>query len=104
MSKYVILITTTNNKEEAEKIAKESIENKLAACAQIYTINSLYWWNKQIEKSIEYRIEFKTTKDKSSKLKKLIKSLHSYQVPEIIKIPIFGGEKSYLKWIKDSLK
>lgn len=104
MSKYVILITTTDKKEEAEKLTKECLEQKLAACAQIFEIKSQYWWNEKIETAIEYRIEFKTTKTKSRKLKKFIKSIHSYQTPEIIKISVVGGDKNYLKWLKNSLK
>lgn len=104
MSKYVILITTTDKKEEAEKIANECLEKKLAACAQMFEINSQYWWNGKIEHSKEYRIEFKTTKNKSRELKKFIKSIHSYQTPEILNIPVVGGDKNYLKWLKNSLK
>ncbi|MCX7820482.1 MAG: divalent-cation tolerance protein CutA [Brevinematales bacterium] len=104
MSKYVILVSTTNKKEEAEKIVNECLKNKLAACAQIFEIKSNYWWQGEIENSVEYRFEFKTTKKKSKELIKFIKSIHSYQVPEVITIPIINGEKNYLNWIENSLK
>ena len=99
MNKTVVVITTTNTEKEALYIVNAILNERLAACAQIFEIKSFYWWNGKVENSSEYRIEFKTLSKFAKKIFERIKNLHSYDVPEIVVIPVLKIEKNYLKWI-----
>lgn len=96
---YIIVITTTSNKAEAEKIASALLELKICACIQIFPIVSMYHWKGKIEKSAEFQLLIKTTKRCYEKIEKEIKNLHSYETPEIIYTDIKGGSFEYLNWI-----
>jgi periplasmic divalent cation tolerance protein len=105
MKKPVVVITTTNTEKEALDIVNAILSKRLAACAQIFEIKSSYWWNGKIENSNEYRIEFKTLSKCVKKIFERIKSLHSYEVPEIVALPIIKAEKNYINWIiEETLK
>jgi periplasmic divalent cation tolerance protein len=99
----VIFITCANNKE-AEGIAKALVENKLVACVNILDkIKSVFWWQGKVEQAREALLIIKTKRSKLTRIIKLVRSLHSYDVPEIIALPIIGGYKPYLKWIDASI-
>ncbi|MGB9854521.1 MAG: divalent-cation tolerance protein CutA [Candidatus Bathyarchaeales archaeon] len=99
----VVLVTTTSS-EEAEKIVKHLLEEKLIACANIIgPAHSLFWWQGKIDEAKEYLILMKTRKDLFEKLCERVKALHSYEVPEIIALPIIGGFKAYLEWLESCL-
>ena len=101
MNKYIQIITTTSNKEEADKIANVLVEKKLAACVQILgPIKSIYKWKGKIEKANEFLCLIKSKAIKEKEIISMIKSLHSYEIPEIIVTPIIGGNEDYLKWIE----
>ena len=98
----IIFITATNNKE-AKSIAQQLMKNKLVACVNIvYGIESLFRWKGKVDQAKEVLLVVKSRKEKLAKIIKLVKSLHSYEVPEIIALPIVGGYKPYLNWINDS--
>ncbi len=99
---YCIINCTTTNEEEAKKIAKHLIEKKLIACATIMPkVNSIYVWNNQLNEDTESLMIMKTKTELYSKTEEEIKKLHSYEVPEIICIPILTGSKEYLNWIEE---
>lgn len=102
--KFIIVRTTTDNKEEAENLALSMVKNKLAACVQIYPINSFYTWDDKIENDKEFMLEIKTTSDNFEKVRDFILKNHSYEVPEIIVLPILYGSGEYLEWIQESVK
>jgi len=102
---YIIAITTTPSKNEAEKIAKTLLEERLIACANIIgPVQSLFWWQGKIDEAQEHLILMKTRKDLFSKLSEKVKALHSYQIPEIIAVPIVEGFKPYMEWLESSLR
>ncbi len=102
---FILVFITASNKAEAADIARALLKNKLAACVNIVEkIESLFWWKGKIDKAGECLLLVKTKKAKFSPLIKLVKSRHSYEVPEIIALPIITGEKSYLNWINESLR
>ncbi|MGC8764454.1 MAG: divalent-cation tolerance protein CutA [Brevinematia bacterium] len=103
-SKFVVVVTTTDTKKESEKLVDSVLEERLAACAQVFEIESHYWWKGKLEKAMEYRIDFKTKSKLARKLMERIKALHSYEVPELIVLPIIDGEKNYLEWIEKETK
>ena len=105
MRKYVQVITTTESKEDAERIAQVLVEKRLAACVQIIgPIASTYWWKEKIEKAEEWLCLIKTSKDLYQRLESTIRSLHSYEVPEIMAILVEKGSNDYFSWLDGELK
>lgn len=103
MEKYGIVFTTTGKIEEAKKIAKTLLREKLAACVNIIRpIDSYYVWENKLVEDKEILLIIKTKTALFNKLKHRIISLHSYKVPEIILTPIKKGLKSYLDWIEEN--
>lgn len=101
---YVVVIVTTANRQEAEKIAYHLLNEKLIACANIIgPVSSFFHWTGKIESAEEYLMLMKSRKDLFSKLSDAVKALHSYEVPEIIAIPIVDGSKAYMAWLADCL-
>jgi len=104
MKPYIQVTTTTETKEEAEKIAQYLVEQKLAACVQITgPIASTYRWKGKVENAQEWLCLIKTWEELYDKVETAIKKLHSYETPEIIAVPIIKGSKEYLHWIDDVL-
>jgi len=102
---YSIILITTKDKKEADKIARALLKHKLAACVNILpSVKSFFWWQGKIEQAKEALLIVKSKKEKFGKIVKLVKSVHSYAVPEIIAIPIASGFKPYLDWINASLR
>lgn len=98
--KFFQIITTTDKRESAERIAKALLEKRLAGCVQIWgPISSSYWWENKIEKADEYIIFIKTRGELYKAVEKTIKELHPYDVPEIIALPILMGYAEYLEWL-----
>ena len=105
MSDYVQIVTTAETKEDATGIAKEMVRQRLAACAQVVgPIQSTYWWKEKIESSEEWLCLMKSRKDLFPEIERAIKDIHTYEVPEIIAIPIQTGHQPYLKWMEGELK
>ena len=100
----ITVFTTTDNLEEARKLAKTLVEQKLAACAQISKIESFYTWENDVQNDQEFRIMFKTTKDKYKDMEKTILKTHSYDLPAIYAVDVDELHKPYGDWINKSLK
>ena len=101
---YVIIFITTASKSEAEKIAHGILKRKIAACVNIVdNVKSLFWWESKIDSAKEVLLMVKSKRSKLNKIIKFVKSVHSYDVPEIIALPIIGGFKPYLEWIDGSV-
>ncbi|MEM3090821.1 MAG: divalent-cation tolerance protein CutA [Candidatus Bathyarchaeia archaeon] len=102
---HIIVLTTTSSKDEAEKIAHALLAERLIACANIIgPIYSLFWWQDKIDTAQEHLILMKTRKDLFVKIAEKVKALHSYQVPEIIALPIGEGFKPYMEWLNSNLQ
>ena len=100
---YVVILVTAKDIAEANKIADGLVEDKLAACVNIVqAVRSLFWWEGKVDKADEVLLVIKSLKRHLQKIIKKVKSLHSYTVPEIIALPIIGGNKDYLDWVKNS--
>jgi|TARA_B110000495_G_scaffold203664_1_gene228588 periplasmic divalent cation tolerance protein len=96
----VMVLTTTDSQTVAESIANELVSNRHAACVQIDgPVNSIYIWEDKLESSQELRLSIKTTQIKVARIVESIKTLHNYDMPQIICIPITGGNDDYLKWV-----
>ena len=105
MQKFSILISTFPNKKETNKIADILLKKKLVACVNIIErIESKYWWKGKIERGKETLAIIKTRKNLVMEVIKEIKKNHSYDVPEVIELPILKGNRDYLKWIDEITK
>jgi len=102
---YIVIFVTASSKKEAQKIGASLIKQKLAACVNIIDkVDSVFFWENKVQKAKEYLLVIKSTRAKFTQIAKLIKSLHSYKVPEIIAFPIIVGDKPYLRWIDATLR
>jgi len=102
--KEIVIFITSGSEEEAKKLARVLVEEKLAACVNILSgVESLYWWKGKIESSKEWMLVVKTQGKMVNRVVKRVKEIHSYEVPEVIALPIVEGNKDYLQWISDTL-
>ncbi|ELR97781.1 divalent-cation tolerance protein CutA [Gloeocapsa sp. PCC 73106] len=99
MTQYAIVLVTAPSQTEAEAIASSLITECLAACVSITPIHSFYRWQGQVHSDQEWQLVIKTTLDLFPSISEKIIELHSYEVPEIIAIPIVQGSSAYLNWI-----
>ncbi|NWF77921.1 MAG: divalent-cation tolerance protein CutA [Chloroflexi bacterium] len=100
--KLVILITTSSE-EEARKIAESLVNHKKAACVNIVPrVDSLFWWKGELESAQEGLLLVKTKASLFPEVVELVKRMHSYEVPEIIALPIIAGSDDYLKWLDNT--
>ena len=91
---------TAGSKDEAVNIGKELVASRLAACVNILdNMNSIYLWQGEIQDDAEVVIIAKTTEDRIPELTKKVKSIHSYDCPCIVSLPVLGGYQPFLDWI-----
>lgn len=103
--KYIVVFITASSKKEARKIACVLLSKKLAACVNVIKgVDSRFFWKGSIDSAKEFLLIAKTRISKFSELKKQVKKNHSYEIPEIIAVPIIAANKDYLKWIEDSVR
>lgn len=98
-TKYCVVLTTTGSQQEADQISELLVREKLAACVQSLPITSTYIWEDELIKDSEWLLLIKTRSDKYKEIEALILAHHSYDVPEIIQVPVEAGYPSYLTWI-----
>ena len=99
----IVVFITASDEEEASKIARALVEERLAGCVNIIKdIRSIYSWQGKIEDEKEVFMVVKTQKPLFDSLMKRVKELHSYTVPEIIALPIIQGSEDYLKWLNEA--
>ncbi len=103
-SKYSVIITTCGTRESAEKIAGALLDQKLAACIQIFDVTSLYTWKGQVNKDNESLLLIKAKAELYNEIEECIRQNHTYEVPEIVQLPIVNGFSSYLQWISEVSK
>jgi len=100
---FIVVLISVKNGREANKIAKKLVEAKLIACANIVRdIKSIFSWKGKLEKADEVLLILKSQKRCFPGIVKTVKKLHSYDVPEIIALPIIDGNKDYLKWVGEN--
>jgi len=100
--KPMIVFVTAATADEATRIARALVEERLAACANIVSpIVSVYRWEGQVQEDREVLLIIKTTDARLPALIQRVKALHSYQVPEVIAMPIADGSADYLRWLLD---
>jgi len=101
----IIVLITTGSEEEAHKIAELLTNEKKAACVNIVPrIDSLFWWEGKIDSARESLLLVKTSASLFPEIVEMVKRTHSYEVPEIIALPIIAGSEDYLKWLDTACK
>lgn len=104
MSERLLVITTVARTEDAEYLAREAVERRLAACVNLLPpMTSVYRWHGDVTREEEHMVLFKTRSDRFAALRDLLLEIHPYEVPEVIAVPIETGSDGYLKWLDDSL-
>jgi len=102
---FIVVLVTTPALDEAHKLAQALLERKFAACVSIVPgISSSFWWQNEIDHTSENLLIIKTVYSLFERVVECIKQIHSYTVPEIIALPVVGGDPEYLKWMNESLK
>ena len=104
MTNKIVILCTCGSPDEAEKIARELVSQRLAACVSIVAgVRSLYRWKGAIEDSQETILLIKSTRELFPRLKSELARLHNYEVPEIIALPVVDGAEPYLAWMDAEL-
>jgi periplasmic divalent cation tolerance protein len=97
---YIIVFVTTASKQEAEKIAQHLLNDKLIACANIVgPVTSLYRWMEKVDRAEEFLVLMKSRRGLFERLTEAVKTMHSYEVPEILALPMVEGSKDYFDWL-----
>jgi periplasmic divalent cation tolerance protein len=102
--KFSVVITTTANRAEADKLARLLLLQRLAACIQVTQIASYYTWDGAVNVDDEQMLAIKCPAANFLEIEQLIKANHSYEIPEIIQLPIEAGSDDYLNWISNVTK
>lgn len=97
----VLIMTTTDKMEIADKLAVAMVEQKLAACVQIEPIKSVYRWQGIIHQEKEFRLMIKTTVSKSETVKTYLQANHNYDLPEFVVVPIIESSAAYQQWVEE---
>jgi periplasmic divalent cation tolerance protein len=101
---YAIALSTCGSPEEAARLAQELVSRRLAACVNVVPgVRSFYWWDGRVQDDNELLLVIKTRVELLSQLEAAIQELHSYEVPELVVLPIAGGSSAYLRWIDDNV-
>lgn len=98
---YGVVLVTVPSVEDGEAIARSLIAAKLAACVNLFPIQSIYTWKGEVHQDQEWQLTIKTDLSRFDELEQTIRSLHPYEVPEIIALPIVAGSAAYLTWITE---
>ena len=98
--RVLVVLVVTSDRREAGKIAEAAIKNKVAACANLVTsMTSIFRWKGRVQKSREALLIMKTSAHRYPALERLVRSMHSYEVPEIIALTVERGLRPYLEWV-----
>lgn len=103
-SEYVLVLTTVASEEDAARLARGVVEARLAACVHIDAVRSVYRWRGELQDEPEWRLSIKTTAPRYAELELFIKTHHTYETPEIVRIDIADGSQEYLRWIRDCVE
>lgn len=97
----LVVLVAAGSSEEASTLARAAVERKLAACAQMLPIRSCFEWQGQVVEEDEYMLLLKSNSAAYAELQSCIHELHSYDVPEIIAVPVVAGTPDYLNWLHE---
>ena len=99
---FALVLTTAGTDEEAQRIARALVEDRLAACVNVAPkVTSVYRWKGAVLTETEFLLLIKTRRELFPRVRETVRRLHSYELPEVLLIPIEGGEDNYLRWLAE---
>jgi periplasmic divalent cation tolerance protein len=105
MTDKIVVLTACDSEEQAARLARHLVEQRLAACVNILpNVRSIYRWKERVEDSGEWMLVIKSRRDLFLALRAEIEKIHSYEVPEMIALPVVDGSEAYLGWLEHELK
>ena len=102
-TEYILALTTVSDEAQAQDLARQLVEGRLAACVNQVRVASTYRWKGALEEEAEILLLIKTTRDRETALREALLQAHPYELPEFVTLPITGGSEPYLKWLQDSV-
>ncbi len=103
-SAYIVVFITAGSEEEAQLIASRLLEHRKAACVNIVaSVESSFWWEGELDSAREKLLIVKSKASLLPEIVRLVKEMHSSEVPEIIALPVVGGNRDYLDWIGENV-
>jgi periplasmic divalent cation tolerance protein len=101
-----VVLVTCGTLTDARRIARAAVDAKLAACVNVVLnpVESIYRWKDKVEVSREYLLIMKSTTRRLAELERMVRSMHSYDVPEFLVLPVVAGSREYLGWLAESVK
>ncbi len=103
MTDKILIFSNCSSEEEAARIARHLVETRVAACVNIVPgVRSVYRWQGAVEEAQEWTLLIKSRKELFHRVREELRSIHSYEVPELIAVPIAAGLEQYLNWIDSS--
>ncbi len=100
MQEWLVVLMTAGSQEEADRIANTLVAEMLAACVNVLPgVTSVYRWEGEVQRDQEWLLVAKSTRDVLDDLVRRVQAIHSYDLPEIIALPIVGGSEAYLRWL-----
>ena len=104
VSAYIVLFITTATADEARQISGRLLERRKVSCVNIVPrVSSHFWWEDKLDSAQESLLIVKTKSSLLPEIIELVKGMHSYDIPEIIALPIVGGNQDYLQWIEENV-
>jgi len=105
MTDKIVVFSACSTLEEARRIARKLIEERLASCVNLTPgVRSLYRWKGEIEEADECLLVIKSSRDLFDRLRLELEKAHTYEVPEVVAVPILAGSPNYLNWLDSELK
>lgn len=102
---YIVVLVTAKDVSEAKKVSEALLKKRLIACANIVKeVESLFWWKGKIDRASEVLLILKTKEEVLDQVIKEVKANHSYDVCEVIALPVVGGNEDYLKWVGETVE
>ena len=101
MEKAVLIMVTTGGRDDAERLGEALVVEHLAACCSVITtVHSIYYWDDQLQREHEALLLIKTLESRAPAAQESVRTHHTYQLPEILQVPIEGGSSAYLDWLQ----
>jgi periplasmic divalent cation tolerance protein len=102
MPSEMVVLCTAGSEEEAGRVARHLVEQRLAACVNVIpSVRSIYRWQGKVEEATEWLLLIKSRRERLAEIEAGIRQVHSYEVPEVVALPIEGGAAKYLAWLRE---
>lgn len=105
MTEEIVILCTCSSEAEAETISLRLLEEHVAACVNVIPVSrSYYWWQGAIESGVEHLLLIKSSRSLFAAVQEIVRQVHSYEIPELLALPVLDGSPDYLKWFRSNLR